>query len=233
MKPLTTAKPTATRASTDIGDSIYEDTLMKVKPAAKVPSSLAHARPPRRRRGELRVAALLEAAAATFAKNGYEAATMSAVAARAGAAIGSLYQFFPSKEALAEALLRRHAERTEVGLRDLEERARRLTPRGFADLLVARRLERRPEREAVLALAEAPGAAGERARVAEKITRSIAVALAAVNPALYGRRRRAMAGVILQVLKQVPVLVEEDRRRRLGLVGELRELLALYIARGA
>jgi AcrR family transcriptional regulator len=204
---------------------------MKVKPPPRRPSSVAHARPPRRRRGELRVASLLDAAAATFAENGYEAATMSEIAARAGAAIGSLYQFFPSKEALAEALLRRHAAWTEVGLRDLVKRAETLTARGLARLLVARRLERRPERDAVLALAEAPRAAGERARVGEMIRQSLAVALEAVNPSLSARRRRAMARVIIQVLKQVPVLVEEDRRRRLGLVSELRELLALYIAR--
>jgi AcrR family transcriptional regulator len=184
------------------------------------------ARPPRRRRGELRVASLLDAAAAAFAQNGYEAATMSEIAARAGAAIGSLYQFFPSKEALAEALLRRYAEWTEAGLSDLVKRAEGLSPRGFARLLVARRLQRHPERDAVLALAEAPGAAGERARFGEKIRLNIAVALKAVNPSLSSRRRRAMASVIVQVLKQAPALQE------LGLVAELRELLALYVGGG-
>ena len=55
-----------------------------------------------RRRGRERVAALLAAAATVFAERGYEAATMTEVAARAGASIGSLYQFFPTKELLAE-----------------------------------------------------------------------------------------------------------------------------------
>ena len=39
-----------------------------------------------------------------------------------------------------------------------------------------------------------------------------------------------MARLIVQVLKQVPALVEEDRRQRLGLVREARKLLMLYIA---
>jgi hypothetical protein len=39
-----------------------------------------------------------------------------------------------------------------------------------------------------------------------------------------------MASVIIQVLKQVPALVEEDRRQHLGLLRELRTLLALYVA---
>src|SRR5271168_2708212 len=62
---------------------------------------------PRRRPGRLRVAALLEAGAAVIAERGFEAATMAEIAARAGAPIGSLYRFFPNKEVLADALLRR------------------------------------------------------------------------------------------------------------------------------
>ncbi len=62
------------------------------------------ARLPKRARGKQRVAALLQAAAAVFAEKGYEAATMTEIAARAGAPIGSLYQFFPVKEALADTL---------------------------------------------------------------------------------------------------------------------------------
>jgi AcrR family transcriptional regulator len=184
---------------------------------------------PRRRRGEIRVAALLESAAATFAEKGYEAATMTEIAARADAAIGSLYQFFPSKEALAAALLRRYGEWMEVSQTELVRRARTLSPRGFADTLIARRLELRPEREAVLAVMDAPGAAGERARFGESTKRSIALALKAVNPSLSNRKCRAMASVIIQVLKQVPALVEEDRRHHLGVLRELRVLLALYI----
>jgi len=50
------------------------------------------ARAPKRARGKQRVAELLEAAAAVFAEKGYEAATMTEIAARARAPIGSLYQ---------------------------------------------------------------------------------------------------------------------------------------------
>lgn len=201
-------------------------------PPMKVTKTMRRSpKPPHRRRGELRVASLLDAATATFAEKDYEAATMTEIAARAGAAIGSLYQFFPSKEALAGAVLKRYAAWIEIGTGDVVKRARKLTPRGFADLLIAKRLERRPEREAVLAVADAPGAGRELARFREEIRQKVAVALGAVNPSLSARRRRAMASVILQVLKQLPALVEEDRRHQFGLVREVRELLALYIAR--
>ena len=204
---------------------------MKVKAKTKQSSDLAQPKLPRRRRGEVRVAALVEAAAATFADKGYETATMTEIAARAGASIGSLYQFFPSKDALAAALLRRHGEWMQESQRALVDEARTLTPRGLANALIARRLKQRPEREAVLAVMDAPGAAGERARFAASSTRSIALALKAMNPSLANRRCHAMASVIMQMLKQVPALVEEDKRRRLGLLRELRTLLALYIAR--
>ncbi len=62
------------------------------------------AKVPQRRRGLERVAELLEAASVVFARAGYEAATMTEIAAEACAAIGSLYQFFPTKTLLADAL---------------------------------------------------------------------------------------------------------------------------------
>ncbi len=55
------------------------------------------------------VDALLDAAARVLMREGYANATTNAVAATAGVSIGSLYQYFPNKEALAAALHERHA----------------------------------------------------------------------------------------------------------------------------
>jgi AcrR family transcriptional regulator len=59
---------------------------------------------PTQERGERRVTALLRAAEHLFATTGYDATPMSGIAQLAGASIGSLYQFFPSKESLGNAL---------------------------------------------------------------------------------------------------------------------------------
>ncbi|MDI9884581.1 TetR/AcrR family transcriptional regulator [Streptomyces sp. HNM0645] len=61
---------------------------------------------PRRRqaRGERRVAQLLEAAAGVFCRSGYTAASTNAIAREAGVSPGTLYQFFPNKEAIAVEL---------------------------------------------------------------------------------------------------------------------------------
>src|ERR1700678_457661 len=87
-------------------------------------AEVAAARAPKRQRGKQRVAELLAAGAAVFAEKGYEAATMTEIAARAGAPIGSLYQFFPSKEALADTLVQNYVALLTTDMEALEARAR-------------------------------------------------------------------------------------------------------------
>lgn len=59
-------------------------------------------------RSRARVDAILDAADAVFLEMGYAEATTNHVAARAGTSIGSLYRFFPNKEALLVALAERY-----------------------------------------------------------------------------------------------------------------------------
>jgi AcrR family transcriptional regulator len=68
-------------------------------------------RHPKQQRGKERVEKILDAAAAVFDEVGYEAATTHLIAAKAGTAIGSLYQFFPDKAAIFNAMELRHIER--------------------------------------------------------------------------------------------------------------------------
>ncbi|MBV7535295.1 TetR/AcrR family transcriptional regulator [Duganella sp. sic0402] len=60
---------------------------------------------PRQRRSTHTVEALLEAAALVLEEGGLEGFNTNAVAQRAGASIGTLYQYFPNKDALTLALL--------------------------------------------------------------------------------------------------------------------------------
>ncbi|MEO1145460.1 MAG: TetR family transcriptional regulator [Cyanobacteria bacterium J06638_22] len=80
--------------------------------STQLPSNLR--RQPKQQRGKERVARILDAAAAVFDEMGYAAATTHHIAARAGTAIGSLYQFFPDKAAIFKAMELRHTERVKA-----------------------------------------------------------------------------------------------------------------------
>jgi len=64
------------------------------------------ARPPRTRRKEDRPAELLDAALETFRAKGFAATRMEDIAARAGVSKGTIYLYYPSKQAIFEALVR-------------------------------------------------------------------------------------------------------------------------------
>jgi len=65
---------------------------------------------PSQARAKATVEAILTAAAQVLIAHGYEGATTARIAERAGVSIGSLYQYFPNKEALVAALIEHHAE---------------------------------------------------------------------------------------------------------------------------
>jgi AcrR family transcriptional regulator len=67
-------------------------------------------RVPSQDRSRKRALRILHAAARIFAETGYEAATTEAIAKAAGTSIGSVYQFFPNKHAIFDAIARRHLE---------------------------------------------------------------------------------------------------------------------------
>ncbi len=62
-------------------------------------------------RSRLTVDALVEATARVLTKEGYDRASTNKIAAVAGVSIGSLYQYFPSKEALVAAVIDRHTQK--------------------------------------------------------------------------------------------------------------------------
>ena len=65
---------------------------------------------PRHERARATVDAILMAAAHILRTEGSEAATTNRIAELAGVSIGSLYQYFPNKQAVVGALRERHAE---------------------------------------------------------------------------------------------------------------------------
>lgn len=64
-------------------------------------------RTPRQRRAEDTVAVLLEATERVMSERGFAGATTNHIAEVAGVSIGTLYHYFPTKEALVEAVVHR------------------------------------------------------------------------------------------------------------------------------
>ncbi len=83
---------------------------------------------PRQQRSAATWDAILEAAAQLFQRSGYAATTTNKVAERAGVSIGSLYQYFPNKDALLVALAERHLGEASHQLAAVFERLERERP---------------------------------------------------------------------------------------------------------
>lgn len=67
-------------------------------------------RRPRQVRSQERINRILDTAEQVFAEIGFESATTNLIASQAETSIGSLYEFFPNKEAIAHALAERYIE---------------------------------------------------------------------------------------------------------------------------
>ena len=71
-------------------------------------------RAPVQKRARATVASILDAAAAAFVEHGYAGGTTNRIAGAAGVSVGSLYEYFPNKDAILVALLHRRLEEVEA-----------------------------------------------------------------------------------------------------------------------
>ena len=159
-------------------------------------------RAPRRARGQLRVEALLAAAAEVFTVKGFDAATMTEIAAQSESSIGSLYQFFRTKEAVADALVGEQVDALWLRLDGLAERAPALTTPELGRALAVCFVEFRADHPSFATLVERPGppsplVSGVRLKVRERVEAIL------LRHAPHAERKtvRAMAPVVQHVMK--------------------------------
>ena len=197
--------------------------------AADLPAA---ARAPRRARGHLRVDALLAAAAEVFAAKGFDAATMTEIAAQSGSSIGSLYQFFRTKEAVAETLLGTQVDALWVRLDGLAERAPALATPELGHALASCLVDFRADHPSFATLVERPGppspvVAGVRRQVRERVE----AILARHAPHADRKALRAMAPVVQHVMKSAVQLRGDLEGAELKAAArELETMLAGYLA---
>jgi AcrR family transcriptional regulator len=209
---------------------------VKTPPVKTPPQKAAAGKAPQRQRGKDRVAALLAAAVEVFAEKGYEAATMTEIAARAGASIGSLYQFFATKDVLAAALHEANGAALSEMLAALARQTSGERPALIADRLFAEMQQFLQTHPAFVVLLDRrdPDHAAKQAR-RRKLREQLAVLLQHTRPALPVARAQAMAVVILHLMKAAMTISGEtdlgpgDREQGRLAIDELRQMLQAHL----
>ncbi len=201
-------------------------------PAADDAAAVAAApRAPRRARGQLRVEALLGAAAEVFAAKGFDASTMTEIAAQSESSIGSLYQFFRTKEAVADALMGQQVDDLWTRLDALAARAVALETPALGHALAVCFIDFRTDHPSFATLLERPGPpspliAGVRRKVRERVE----AILVAHAPLADRRTLHAMAPVVQHVMKSaVQLRADLEGAELKAAARELEAMLSGYL----
>jgi AcrR family transcriptional regulator len=176
------------------------------------------------------VAQLLEAAAAVIARTGYEAATMSAIAERAHAPIGSLYQFFPNKRSITHALRTAYGEDYAAMLSALEAQARNLSLERLVTRLVSGSIEFVDGHPAFVALLDAPSSTRSPLALRRTLRLRLAACFGAVRPGIAKDKALRLATVTLQMVKGLNQLYSEaSPAERTGFVRDYQVAISRYL----
>jgi AcrR family transcriptional regulator len=194
-------------------------------------------RQPVQQRARALIARVLEAADALFAEVGYEGATTNAIAARAGTAIGSVYQYFPDKEAILQALAARYREQLhEVHERVLTPETARLPLPEMYDRVIGALAgfhRRNPGfRPLFYGSPTSAGLAEAAALLHEECLGRAEAMIAAHAPGLPPKRRRLLATINVEVMKALLPLSEAgDQKHRRVVLAEIKSLLLGHMER--
>lgn len=99
-------------------------TRIRTNSKSRLSRAVTPRKAPSQGRAEATVEAILSAAAHILAGEGWETVNTNRVAAEAGVSIGSLYQYFPGRDAILSELGRRHAFKIIRVTRDALERTK-------------------------------------------------------------------------------------------------------------
>ena len=185
---------------------------------------------PQREVGRQRVAELLEAAAEVIQERGFEATTMAEIAQRADARIGSLYRFFPSKDAVADALMDRYATVLAGAYDAVRDQAGSATPEQLADILIELLVQLHPQARAVTALLDSRTDWTQiRLRFRAQALAGVRAALKANAPGLAEAEADDIAAVVLNNMKTMVGMMRKDAPTTRGAPDQLRLMNRLYL----
>jgi AcrR family transcriptional regulator len=192
------------------------------------PKTFRAVQAPQRANGRLRVAAILEAAAAVIAEQGYEAATMAEIASRSGTQIGSLYRFFPNKESLADTIVVSARENVDTVFDQFDAGVPALSIPALADGLLVLLLDFFGRLASMRLLEAGRDWSVKREEFRSALLRRIAGTFMIYNPKLAKKCAGDMAVVILVNTKAVATQLKmPDSPPRV--LDEFRDMTRLYL----
>jgi AcrR family transcriptional regulator len=195
---------------------------------------------PRQPRAVETRARILEAAGRVFAVHGYAAGTTNRIAEEAGLSVGSLYQYFPNKDAILVVLVRDHIETgTAAVLAAVEQAGDDTTDRAAFDAVVHAvvtalvRTHARDQRLHRVLFEESPrppSLLADLRRLEDSVVAVVAERLDAISPG--GGDHELPARVVVATIESlVHRLVATDRPVDEGrVVAEITRLVTGYVA---
>ncbi|HWP67413.1 MAG TPA: TetR/AcrR family transcriptional regulator [Candidatus Limnocylindria bacterium] len=194
---------------------------------------------PRRRPSQARsretVAAIVEAAARIFAAEGYAGATTNRIAEAAGVSVGSLYEYFPNKDALLVALIEAHVAEGQALLDEAatEVMARALplpaAVRRLVDAMIALHARNRALHRVLFDEAPLPPRVRRQVDAAEEAIAARIAGYLRERPEVTVPDPALAAAVVVQAVEAVVhrLVVHGDERQ---LAAQARELVALVVS---
>lgn len=195
----------------------------------------ASRRIPTQERAKKRVERIIDAASHVFAEDGFEAATMESIAARAETSIGSIYQFFPNKLSLFNALARHYHDKLRAFFDLLLGGP--LLEQPWADILdtgidaFALFHEQEPGFRAVwVGLQVTPEVIEEGEAINREFAKRIEAVLAAKLAGLPAKMRPVVATMMVEILTAMLIVSARRPAEAKGLMTETKALLRRYLA---
>jgi AcrR family transcriptional regulator len=194
-------------------------------------------RRPQQARSQERVDLILDTAAEFIAEVGYEAVTTNAIAERAGISVGSLYRYFPDKEAILRGLTVRHLEQVrviydQVFTEDLVYLPLEVVIDRIVDPFVELQVACPEFKQILLGSDVSADIAAASEQMDEEIVERLAEFLQQTAPSLSGQRARLVAMVCKAEVKALLSLItcdcSEDSRAQI--TAEMKRMLFNYLA---
>ncbi len=194
-------------------------------------------RQPQQTRGRQRIDLILDTAAQLFVEVGYDTATTNAIAERAGISIGSLYRYFPDKDAILRALAVRQQEQFHALYdRVLAEDVAHLPLADILDRLIDPFLSLSTDSPVyghiLLGADVSPDLAAAGLRMEQEMIDRTADLLRRVSPGLDERRAQLVATICKAEVKALLSLLSSstDETFQAEVTREVKQMLLAYLA---